>query len=108
VFSRALHDGELFNKELLPVMQEPRNTFHTGIVYGAGMMELRFGEFFFLLQGLPRLRGHLGVTGTHLFYDPVHDAHIAMNFHSTAEMPKSFRPLIIVEQLLAKQAKRRK
>ena len=43
------------------------------------------------LAGLPRLTGHLGVTGAHLFGDAGSGIHLAMNFHSTREMYRSFR-----------------
>lgn len=100
LFSRALHGGRLVSGESLARLVAVRNRFRRGIHYGTGMMQLRFEEFFFLLRGMPRPVGHIGVLGTHLFYDPVHDAHIVMNFGGTSEMVRSFRTLIQVEQEL--------
>lgn len=100
LFSRALHGGRLVSGESLARLAAVRNKFRAGILYGMGMMELRFEGFFFLLREMPRPVGHIGVLGTHLFYDPVHDAHIVMNFGGTTEMVRSFRTLIQIEQEL--------
>jgi len=100
LFSRALHGGRLLSGESLARLAAVRNKFRAGIHYGTGMMELRFEEFFFLLRGMPRPVGHIGVLGTHLFYDAVNDAHIVMNFGGTTEMVRSFRTLIQIEQEL--------
>ena len=83
-------------------MAQIENRFRPGIHYGTGLMELRFEEFFFLLRGMPRPTGHIGVLATHMFYDARNDTHIAMNFHSTHEMVRSFKTLIVIEQLLEK------
>jgi D-alanyl-D-alanine carboxypeptidase len=64
------------------------------------MMELRFKEFFFLLGHLPRCRGHIGVLATHLFYDPVKDAHIILNLGDNTRMVESFQALIEIENIL--------
>ena len=96
-FGRALHEGRLISGESLARLSAVRNRFRRGIHYGTGMMELRFEEFFFLLRGLPRPTGHIGVLGTHLFYDAVNDAQIVMNFGGTTEMVRSFRTLIQIE-----------
>lgn len=100
-FSRALRGG-LLADSTLKRMETARHRFRAGIWYGLGMMEIRFGEFFFLLGGMPRLRGHIGILSTHLFYDPVYDAHIAMNFGSTRRMVESFQALIEIENVLGK------
>jgi D-alanyl-D-alanine carboxypeptidase len=81
-------------------MSTIKHRFRPGIHYGAGLMELRFEGFMPLLRGLPRPTGHIGILGTHLFYDADHDAHIALNFGSTGEMVRSVRAMIKVEQLL--------
>lgn len=103
-FSRALFGQQLVGSESLARLAAVRNRFRAGIHYGTGMMELRFEEFFFLLRGMPRPVGHIGILGTHLFYDAVHDAHIVMNFGGTTEMVRSFRTLIQIEQELKKAA----
>ncbi|MEQ1736433.1 MAG: serine hydrolase domain-containing protein [Rhodoglobus sp.] len=87
-------------------MARMRNRFRPGMRYGAGLMELRFEEFFPLLRGMPRPTGHIGVLATHMFYDADNDTHFAMNFHSTREMVRSFKTLIFIEQLLAKTPER--
>lgn len=105
-FSSALHSGELVSASQLAEMQRARNRFRPGIHYGTGLMQVRFHEFFFTLRGLPRPTGHIGVLATHLFFDPVNEATIVMNFGSTREMVRSFRSLIQIEALLTAEAKR--
>ena len=68
--------------------------FQPGIYYGLGMMEIRFRDFFFLLGGLPKVKGHIGILSTHLFYDPTTETHVVMNFGDTARMVESFKALI--------------
>jgi D-alanyl-D-alanine carboxypeptidase len=77
--------------------------YRRGLYYGLGMMEVRFGEFFFLLKTLPRLRGHLGVTGVHAWYDPVSKATYALNVGNTKDMAMSFRLLIGILQLVQRE-----
>lgn len=98
--SRALHDGRLVGEAGQRLLFTPHHRFHRGIHYGAGGMELRFGEFSPLLRNYSRPTGHIGVLATHAFYDENLDTHIVMNFHSTAQMTRSFRSLIAIEQLL--------
>lgn len=92
--------SSVVSDEALAGMRRMRHRFRRGIHYGTGLMELRFGEFSFMLRGFPRPTGHIGVLGTHMFYDAVNDAHIVLNFHSTSQMVRSFRTLIRIEQLL--------
>lgn len=77
--------------------------YRQGIYYGLGMMQLRFGEFFFLLKNMPQLQGHLGVTGVHAWYDPVTKATFVMNVGNTKDMVKSFRLIIKILQLIYKE-----
>lgn len=107
-FSVALHGGELVTESQLAEMKRARHRFRPGIHYGTGFMSLRFAEFFFLLRNLPTPTGHIGVLATHMFYDEVNNAHIIMNFGSTAEMVRSFRTLIQIESLLSAEARRRR
>lgn len=102
-FSRALHGGQLVSGDSVARLGAVRNRFRRGIHYGTGMMELRFEEFFFLLRGLPRPTGHIGVLATHLFYDAVNDTHIVMNFGGTTEMVRSFRTMIQIETELRRR-----
>ncbi len=94
VFSRALARGELVNSTSYAAMRIFEHKFRTGIHYGLGLMELHFEEFFFLLRGLPRVTGHIGVLATHMFYDAATDTHIVMNFADSRRMTESFRLLI--------------
>ncbi|MDQ6421511.1 serine hydrolase [Paenibacillus sp. LHD-117] len=99
-FGCALREGKLIRPEALQAMEACDQRFRPGLYYGQGMMETRFEQFFFLLRGLPRLKGHIGVLSTHFFYDPNTDTHIIMNFGSDADMVPSFKALIrIVNEL---------
>ncbi len=101
-FHRALQAGRLIDKAALVRMETCQHRFLPGIHYGLGMMEIRFSEFFFLLRHLPRLKGHIGILATHMFYDPMADAYITMNFASEARMRDSFMALIEIENTLQK------
>jgi D-alanyl-D-alanine carboxypeptidase len=90
-FSRAWHDGMLVGEESRRRMADAQHRFRPGIRYGTGLMELRYEGFSPFLRGMPRTLGHLGVTGAHLFGDAASGIHLAMNFHSTREMLRSFR-----------------
>lgn len=100
VFQRALHDGKLVSKTTYDHLFTIHQQFLPGIHYGYGTMEIRFEEFMFLLKGLPRLKGHIGILSTHLFYDPVSETSIVMNFGSDACMEASFKVLIEIMRLL--------
>jgi D-alanyl-D-alanine carboxypeptidase len=104
-FQKAFWNGELIGKSSLTKMQAFNNKFRPGIHYGFGMMELHFEKFFFLLKGLPRLKGHIGILSTHMFYDPETDLHVIMNFGSTASMNKSFRIVIEIVSSFKKMNK---
>jgi D-alanyl-D-alanine carboxypeptidase len=93
-FHKALCSGELVSASTLKEMQTCPHKFRGGIYYGLGMMEIRFEEFFFLLRGLPRVTGHIGILATHMFHDPTSDTYIVMNFAATDRMTQSFRVLI--------------
>ncbi|HPH94752.1 MAG TPA: serine hydrolase domain-containing protein [Anaerolineaceae bacterium] len=56
-FNRALRAGELIGLDVVESMDRCPHKFQPGIYYGLGMMEIRFKDFFFLLGGLPRVRG---------------------------------------------------
>lgn len=99
-FNRALREARLIQPTSLAEMDVCPNRFRQGIYYGLGMMGIRFREFFFLLGYLPEVKGHIGILSTHMFYNPVKDAHIVMNFGSTSRMEESFRALIEIENLL--------
>jgi D-alanyl-D-alanine carboxypeptidase len=101
-FSQALREGRLIQKCTLEAMDACHHKFRQGIYYGLGMMEIRFSEFFFLLGKLPKIKGHIGILSTHMFYDPTTDAHIIMNFGDNRRMVESFKALIQVENSLQK------
>ncbi len=92
--------GKLISQESIAAMSNFDNPYRQGLHYGLGLMETSFEEFFFLLKGLPRLRGHLGVTGVHAWYDPITKNSFAMNIGNTKDMVKSFRLLIAILQLV--------
>jgi D-alanyl-D-alanine carboxypeptidase len=99
-FDQALRSGRLVGSETLAAMDTCPNKFRQGIYYGMGMMEIRFKEFFFLLGHLPKIKGHIGILATHMFYDPAQDAHILMNFGDNTRMVESFQALIEIENTL--------
>ncbi len=101
-FNRALRENKLIDTAVLQEMDVCPNKFNPGIYYGLGMMEIRFGDFFFLLKGMPKVKGHIGILSTHMFYDPVNDTHIILNFGSTNRMTESFKALIEIENLLGR------
>ncbi len=99
-FNQALRDGGLVSPKNLEAMDACQHKFRQGIYYGLGMMEIRFKEFFFLLGGLPKVKGHIGILATHLFYDPVSQAHVIMNFGDNTRMVESFKALIEIENVI--------
>ena len=99
-FQRALHSGQLIPISTVASMAIPQHRFRPGILYGEGMMTLRFSGFSPFLRGFDEPIGHIGVLSTHLFYHRQSDAHVVLNFHSTTEMIRSFRAHILIAQLL--------
>jgi D-alanyl-D-alanine carboxypeptidase len=93
-FIRALFQGRLVERGLLQGMIDFPYKFRNGIYYGRGTMELRMEGLFFLLRGYPRLRGHIGILSTHLWYDEVNDISYVLNFGSDRHMKLSFQALI--------------
>jgi D-alanyl-D-alanine carboxypeptidase len=104
-FMRALHSGTLLQPASLQHMMHAVHRFQPGLWYGLGMMEVRFEEFFFLLRGLPRLYGHIGVVATHLWYEPLSETTIVLNVGDSTQMVASFRLLIDVMNLLRTHAR---
>lgn len=90
-FATAWRGDQLIRPDSRTRMSTIENRFRAGIHYGAGLMQLRYNEFFPLLRGLPRPVGHLGVTGVHLFTDSAREITVVMNMHSTREMTRSFQ-----------------
>lgn len=100
LFSEALHGGQLLTETQYTVMTDIRNRVRSGIHYGAAMMELRYDGFSQFLRNYPRPLGHLGSLGTVLLYSPKRKTHLAMNFHSRREIPRSIRTAILIEGVL--------
>lgn len=96
-FDQALERGQLISAEHLALMKHEQGKFRAGIHYGLGMMSVHFEEFFFLMRKFPRCTGHIGITATHLFYDPDHDMTIVLNFGSNTAMSASF---VFLSQLM--------
>lgn len=99
-FHRALHVDKLVSHSLLRQMMNCTHKFRSGLWYGTGMMEYRFEEFFFLLRGLPRMHGHLGITATHMVAVPTHDLHVVINLGDTGQMTTSVKLLTEIMNLL--------
>lgn len=99
-FLDALQSERLVSQQSLDMMAAFEHKYINGIHYGLGMMQVRFEEFFFLLKGLPRLQGHLGVTGVHAWYDPETQVSFVLNVGNAKDMSNSFRLLIQIIQIL--------
>lgn len=93
-FQLALRSGALLSDRTLARLETFDGEFLKGIRYGRGIMEYRFGDFFFLLGGYPDMVGHMGVLGTQLFYDPTDDLHIVVSLGTDAGEEASVRLLI--------------
>ena len=107
-FLDQLQNQRLIGQQSLDQMAAFDHRFLRGIHYGTGMMQIRFEEFFFLLKSLPRLQGHLGVTGVHAWYDPATKGTFVLNVGNTKDMAKSFKLLISILQLVQREYKKRK
>lgn len=105
-FLRKLHNFELIGENSMKAMATFDQKFRQGIMYGLGMMQLRFEQFFFLLKSLPRLQGHLGVTGVHAWFDPISHATYVMNVGSIQDMARSFQLLIQIVQMVEKEQRK--
>ncbi|MGB4589631.1 MAG: serine hydrolase domain-containing protein [Clostridiaceae bacterium] len=106
-FLDYLQNERFISKKSLDQMAEFNHRFRQGLYYGAGMMQIHFEEFFFLLKSLPRLQGHLGVTGVHAWYDPATKSSFVLNVGNTKDMTKSFKLLIKILQLVQREYQKR-
>ncbi|HHX03828.1 MAG TPA: beta-lactamase family protein [Tissierellia bacterium] len=104
-FIRAFYQEDIITQASINQMASFDNRFHVGLYYGLGMMQARFKEFFFLLKHLPTLQGHIGVSGAHIWYDPISKLSLTLNVGNAKDMAKSFRLLIKIMQLLHKARK---
>lgn len=107
LFLKALKEGRILSERSMRAMTRFEHSFRPGMLYGLGMMELRFEQFFFLLKGMPRLRGHLGVLGVHAWYHPADGDTYVLNVGSADDMVASFRLLIRIVQLIEREKRRR-
>ncbi len=99
-FTTAWSAGDLVGEETQRRMATATHRFRPGIRYGSGLMRLHYEGFSPFLRGMPRPVGHLGITAAHAFAVPELGIHIAMNFHSTREMVRSFRVQIALMRRL--------
>ncbi len=106
-FLEHLQQGRLVSTQSLGQMAAFTHRYRQGLYYGLGMMQTRFEEFFFLLKNLPRLQGHLGVTGVHAWYDPMSKATFVMNVGNTRDMVMSFRLLIQILQMVDQEIRKK-
>lgn len=104
-FMRALYGGQLITQETLKLMERPHGKFMNGIDYGMGVMTFKFEGFFFLLRGLPRLRGHIGVNASLMLYDEENDMIYVGGFGKLGEVPRHVRWLIQVVSTYVKVLK---
>ncbi|MBP1989386.1 serine hydrolase domain-containing protein [Paenibacillus eucommiae] len=102
IFLKTFRNGPFLSTNSLQEMESFAHKFRTGIYYGLGWMEIHFEEFFFMLKGLPRLKGHIGIVATHMLCDPETDTYIVMNFGSNTSMVRSFKALIQIVSTLKK------
>ena len=99
-FSQALHNYSLISKASYLRMITMRNQFRTGLYYGVGIMAVRFGEFSWTLDFLPESLGHIGILATHLWYEPMTDTTVVLNYGSTDRLESSFMDLITIKTTL--------
>ncbi len=99
-FLDFLQNEHFVSRKSLDLMATFNHRYVKGLYYGLGMMQVRFEKFFFMLKNLPRLQGHLGVTGVHAWYDPKTKATFVLNVGNTKDMAASFRLLIKIMQIL--------
>lgn len=86
-------------------MSQFEHKFNQGLMYGQGLMQVRFERFFFLLRNMLRLQRHLGVTDVHAWYDPKTKNSFVLNVVNANQLSASFRLLIAVVQIEQKLSK---
>jgi len=105
-FLDNLQNQRLISQQSLDLMATFDHRYRQGLYYGVGLMQIHFEEFFFLLKSLPRLQGHLGVTGVHAWFNPNNKDSFVLNVGNTKDMVKSFKLLIMIVQLVAREYKK--
>lgn len=99
IFLKALHSGKLIKLSNLEQMQICNMKFVPGIMYGTGVMELCFDKMPFLKK-IPRLKGHVGVFSSYLFYDKTKDLYICLNLGKIVRILKGFKIMLLIEKKL--------
>lgn len=104
-FLDALIGHKLLKESTLNQMEDFKYPFHGGMFYGLGMMQVKFERFFFLLKNMPRLQGHLGVTGVHAWYNKDTKDTYVFNVGSNKLLARSFQYLVNMVMIIEKQKK---
>jgi D-alanyl-D-alanine carboxypeptidase len=89
-------------------MSEFKHYFTSGMFYGLGLIELRFEKVFFLLKGLPKLEGNLGVLGVHAWINQQTKDIFIINVSNMKQMVSSFNLLISIVIEINKEYKQKK
>lgn len=99
-FNLALKTNQLISEESYSEMSCFDQVFMTGIDYGLGLMSFDFEKFFFLLKGLPKLEGHMGILSCFMLQDPTSDLSIVINFGSDSHNEAGVKLMIELMQIL--------
>jgi len=97
IFIRAVTSGRLIKMKTLKKMQKWVKGFASGIDYGYGIMRLKPGGFSLFLKNYPEMWGHLGSTGTFLFYNEEYDLVVCGTLNQTSRVIK---PVFLIIELL--------
>ena len=93
VFLRALFGGQLFPVEYLQEM-EAWNRIFFPLQYGVGVMRFRMPRWLSPFSAPPDLRGHSGLSGSFMFYEPQRDLYIAGTVNSVANQSAPYRLML--------------
>jgi D-alanyl-D-alanine carboxypeptidase len=99
---KAIVSGRLIEPSTFAKMASFAHPFRAGMVYGLGLMEMRFERLFFLLKGLPRLIGHTGILGVHAWIDPLTMDVYVLNVGDASKISATFQLLIQLIMTLQK------
>lgn len=105
IFLKAFMGHKLIKEDSIRLMEEFKHPIHRSMIYGLGLMEIKFEKFFFLLKFMPKLQGHLGILGVHAWYNKASKDVYVLNVGSTKDMVKSFQYLINVINIVEKEKK---
>ena len=107
-FLKMFKSYGIIGRESIAAMADFRNRFRPGLIYGLGMMQVRFEQFFPLFRGFPRLQGHLGVLGVHAWYDPESGDCFVLNMGNAGEVSRSFQLLTNIVMLIRQRKKKQR